>query len=125
MAAKSVHMLRRIDKPRSLGALLQHSLAPDYRKRVRIGADDVGGVAGSAAESGMVSEAPEIIYIAPLTASLFCEAKDPVQAAYRRADLAGLPEELVERLREAHPDDFAFLVADVLHWHEQQKGGGE
>ena len=70
---------------------------------------------------------------------------------YIRADLAGLPEELVERLRDERdrweqealtgaglPDELASrlyaialmntaereeLLADILAWHEQQNGG--
>ena len=58
---------------------------------------------------------------------------------YLRADLAGLPEGLVERLTisheelsAAHPSEFAFqidvaklLLRDILAWHEQQRGGGD
>jgi hypothetical protein len=48
---------------------------------------------------------------------------------YVRADLAGLPEDLVYRLRRVNSgvDGWTLtgLEEDILHWHEQRTGGGE
>ena len=50
-------------------------------------------------------------------------------ADYIRADLAGLPEDLVERLRRVKSGvdgwSLTTLEEDILAWHEQQTGGGE
>ena len=57
------------------------------------------------------------------------ESDGHVYHKYIRADLAGLPEDLVERMREElcyDPESSHWtLVRDILTWHEQQKGGGE
>ena len=49
---------------------------------------------------------------------------------YIRADLAGLPEDLIGRLktcRDAGPSyhRLHLIVTDILAWHEQRTGGGE
>ncbi len=80
----------------------------------------------------MMSDAPERIWASQFDGlrhfkcSYVCE--DFVQVEYIRADLAGLPESLVKRLREKELDDGYLLTAlerDILAWHEQQKGGGK
>jgi hypothetical protein len=59
------------------------------------------------------------------------ELRHPDDVEYLRADLAGLPEDLVERVVEYASDlntplwTLRDLLREILRWHEQQKGGGE
>ena len=87
-----------------------------------------------------MSEAPERIWIERgdecpyfYPESELANAAPPL-VEYRRADLAGLPEELVGRIRQQTTSFMVDQVADavwrnrllldLLAWHEQQ-GGGE
>ena len=64
----------------------------------------------------------------------FHEVQLAWEAWNRRADLAGLPEELVERIRTleknvmftaGYRQDTIWLMRAILAWHEQKTGGGE
>jgi hypothetical protein len=79
-------------------------------------------------EGGGMSEAPERIWIERgdecpyfYVESELADAAPPL-VEYRRADLAGLPEDLVWRLRSMCADPYTAteLERDILAWHEQQ-----
>lgn len=81
-----------------------------------------------------MNEAPERIWFdrnmrldhqAPI---LYQSDREDDDIEYIRADLARLPEELIERLVGATNDGFDdqsawSLFNDILAWHEQQEGG--
>jgi len=80
-----------------------------------------------------MSEAPERIWVLPWEWEDLVEKPDHIPSIeYRRADLAGLPEDLVARLRgcfrgdnlyaATYAPEIADVLSDILRWHEQQKG---
>jgi hypothetical protein len=86
---------------------------------------------------GGVMEAPERIWVWKDVADVVCApaGESKWEGRYIRADLAGLPEELVERLRgcfrgdslyaATYAPEIADVLSDILRWHEQQKGEKE
>jgi hypothetical protein len=82
---------------------------------------------------GGVMEAPERIWVWKDVADVVCApaGESKWEGRYIRADLAGLPEELVKRVVEYASDlntplwTLRDLLRDILRWHEQQKGGKE